>query len=96
MVRVSCLTDHKIVEENQFRSSSLDLNFVATVESKSKTCLNILRVEDASLSELYELSSEIFENVKLPGGGIFLYGSASRFRTGVHICNRLAVRNFQC
>jgi hypothetical protein len=36
-----------------------------------------VRVENASLHELFEIASEIFGNTALPEGSIFMYGSAS-------------------
>jgi hypothetical protein len=36
-----------------------------------------VRQEDASLSDLFELSREIFENQRVPEGSVFLFGSVS-------------------
>ncbi len=40
-------------------------------------CVNIVRVENASLLELFEIAVEIFGNTVFPEGSIFLYGTAS-------------------
>jgi hypothetical protein len=51
------------------------------------SCLNIVRMEDASLSDLCRLSQEIFGNIRFPEGSVLLFGSASylaRVGTGVY------------
>jgi hypothetical protein len=54
----------------------------------------VVRQEDASLSDLFELSREIFENRKVLEGSVFLFGSASylaRVSTGTFAGDWLAV-----
>ncbi len=52
-------------------------NFVPNLEGTSGTCITVMRVEDVSPSDLFQLSSELFENVRIPEGSILMYGSAS-------------------
>ncbi len=40
-------------------------------------CVNVVRVENASLFELFETAKEILGNVTLPEGSIFMFGSVS-------------------
>ncbi len=52
-----------------------DQNFVAKIENDCKTCLCLFRIYETSLSELFDLSIEFFENIKLPEGIVFVYAS---------------------
>jgi hypothetical protein len=45
--------------------------------SGGKSCLAIVRIEDASLPELTEIAFEILDRHKPPAGTIFLFGTAS-------------------
>jgi hypothetical protein len=47
------------------------------MEADSGKCLNIVRLEDASLSDLMNIAKEMFERTTLPDGSVFLFGSAS-------------------
>jgi len=53
-----------------------DQNFVSTL-SGGKSCLAIVRIEDASLPELTDIAFEILDRHKPPAGTIFLFGTAS-------------------
>jgi hypothetical protein len=53
-----------------------DQNFVPTLTG-GKSCLAIVRLEDASIPELTELAFEILDKHHPPAGTIFLFGSAS-------------------
>jgi hypothetical protein len=58
------------------------------------SCIAVVRQEDASLSDLFELSREIFENRRVPEGSVFLFGSAShlaRVGTGTYACDWMTV-----
>jgi hypothetical protein len=51
-------------------------------------------MEDVSLPDLFELSKELFEHVKIPEGSVFLFGSVSylsRVGTSVYESNWLSV-----
>jgi hypothetical protein len=71
-----------------------DQNCVTNIEGKNGTCIAVVRQEDASLSDLLDMSREIFENQKVPEGSVFLFGSASylsRVGTGTYAGDWLAV-----
>jgi hypothetical protein len=74
---ISCTTEHPIIGSLPITVVFSDQNFVSSVEGKNGTCIAVARQEDASLTDLFELAREIFENRKVPEGSVFLYGSAS-------------------
>jgi hypothetical protein len=74
---ISCNSEHKIVGCLPMTVIFSDQNFVSSIEGKYGTCIAVVRQEDASLSDLFKLSREIFENQKVPEGSVFLFGSAS-------------------
>jgi hypothetical protein len=47
------------------------------MEADSGNCLNIVRLEDASLADLINVAKEMFERTTLSEGSVFLFGSAS-------------------
>jgi hypothetical protein len=54
-----------------------DQNFVSSVVSSTKECVNVVRIENATLFVLFETAKEILGNVTLPEGSIFMFGSVS-------------------
>jgi hypothetical protein len=54
-----------------------DQNFVSSVISRTKECVNVVRIENATLFELFETAKEILGNVTLPEGSVFMFGSVS-------------------
>jgi hypothetical protein len=76
LVCVSCKREHSIVTGNPATILFSDQNFVATAEHENGQCLNIVRLEDASLCDLLNLSKEMFDRTTLPDGSVFLFGSA--------------------
>jgi hypothetical protein len=54
-----------------------DQNFVPSLPTVSDCCINVVRIENATLHELYDIAIVIFGNTTLPEGSIFTYGSAS-------------------
>jgi hypothetical protein len=74
---VTCESGHTIIDNKPVTVFFSDQNFIANLEGKNGYCLIIVKMEDASLSELFELSKELFANVKFPEGSAFMYGSAS-------------------
>jgi hypothetical protein len=54
-----------------------DQNFILRLEGHNDSCLNIVRMEDASVSDLFKLAKEIFGNIRFPEGSVFQFGSAS-------------------
>jgi hypothetical protein len=91
---VSCATEHPIGKTKPVTVFFSDQNFVSRLEGVGQSCLTVVRMEDATLSELYELSRELFGNVKFLEGSVFLYGSSSylsRVGTGVSASDWLSV-----
>jgi hypothetical protein len=87
MVCVSCSSEHKIKNGVPVTVAFSDQNFVANIEGKNGMCIAVVRLEDASLSDLLDLSCELFDNVGVSEGSVFLYGSASclsRVGTGAY------------
>jgi hypothetical protein len=94
LVCISCTTEHKIMGNAPVTVAFSDQNFVANIAGKDGTCFCVIRMEDASLSDLSDLSLEIFGNGKVPEGSVFLYGSASflsRVGTGAYANDWLSV-----
>jgi hypothetical protein len=91
---ISCTSEHKIIGSLPITVMFSDQNCVSNIEGKNGTCITVVRQEDASLSDLFEMSREIFENKKVPEGSVFLFGSASylaRVGTGTFAGDWLAV-----
>jgi hypothetical protein len=91
---ITCTAEHKIVGSLPTTVIFSDQNFVSNIEGKSGTCIAVVRQEDASLTDLFELSREIFENQRVPEGSVFLFGSPSylaRVGTGTFAGDRLAI-----
>jgi hypothetical protein len=87
MTCVSCETEHAIISNLPVTVFFTDQNFIAKLPGSNNSCLNIVRMEDASLSELFNLSKELFGKVKLPEGSVLLFGSVSflsRVGTGMY------------
>jgi hypothetical protein len=84
---VTCKTEHPIPGKKPVTIFFSDQNFIASMEGNCNSCLNIVRMEDASLSDLCRLSREIFGNIRFPEGSVHLFGSASylaRVGTGLY------------
>jgi hypothetical protein len=77
LVCVTCKTGHQILGKKPATVFFSDQNFIASMAGSGNTCLNIVRMEDASLSDLYRLSCEILGNTRLPEGSVLMFGSAS-------------------
>jgi hypothetical protein len=70
-----------------------DQYFVAT-EEKNSIYIAVVRLEDASLSDLLDLPRELLDSVRAPEGSVFLYGSVSylsRVGTGAYAGDWLSV-----
>jgi hypothetical protein len=83
-----------IVEKKPVTVFFSDQNFCAMLPGVNNDCLAIVRMEDASLSELLKLSIELFGDVRFPEGSVFLYGTASylsRVGTGIFAREWLSV-----
>jgi hypothetical protein len=77
LICVSCDTKHVVISDCPLVLLFTDQNFVSSLSSPSKECINIVRIENASLEELFEISKEIFGNLKLPDGTVMCFGSTS-------------------
>ncbi len=94
MTCISCPKEHKIIGCVPITVAFSDQNFVANIAGHNGTCFCVVRLEDASLADLTDLSCELFGNVKILEGSVFLYGSASylsRVRTGTYASEWLSV-----
>jgi hypothetical protein len=74
---VSCETEHPVIGNKPSVFLFSDQNFVSSVHSHTKECVNVVRIENASLLELFETAKEILGNVTLPEGSVFMFGSVS-------------------
>jgi hypothetical protein len=77
LVCVSCDTEHPVISDCPLVLLFTDQNFVSSLSSPSKECINIVRIENTSLEELFEILKEMFGNLKLPDGTVMCFGSAS-------------------
>jgi hypothetical protein len=74
---ISCGNEHAVITGNPTVVVFSDQNFVPTLNCKNGGCINIVRLENASLKELVDMASEIFAGKIFPEGSILLFGSAS-------------------
>jgi hypothetical protein len=74
---LSCSTEHSIVSKDPILVLFSDQNFPPTLAGPSSNCINIVRLENATLSELLEIAKEILGNTIIADGSIFMFGSAS-------------------
>ena len=86
LVCVTCKTEHNIIPTDGRPLAIVvsDQNFVTKIGSaEDNSCIPVVRLENATLSELVDLSLEIFHNVSIKAGSIFIIGSGSfLFRGG--------------
>jgi hypothetical protein len=76
LVCVSCGNDHKIISSSPAVLVFSDQNFVPSLTDRKKNCINVTRIENATLAELFDVSKEILEHV-IPEGTVMLFGSIS-------------------
>jgi len=76
-----CSKEHSIIptDESELAIIVSDQNFVPGLSGKT-SCVPVIRLEDPTLKELYEISAEILDRYTLPNGTLFLVGSTS------HLC----------
>jgi hypothetical protein len=77
MTCLSCSTEHSIVSKDPILVLFSDQNFPPTLAGPNSNCINIVRLENATLSELLEIAKEIFGSSTIADGSIFMFGSAS-------------------
>jgi len=75
---VVCEKEHSIIptDDSELAIIITDQNFVSALSGKN-CCVPIVRLEDPSLKELFEISVEILDRQSLPNGTLFLVGSTS-------------------
>jgi hypothetical protein len=84
---LSCKKEHEILGNQPVVLVLSDQNFVSHLECDYGKCINIVRIKNANLLELYEMASEIFNCKIFLEGSIFLVGSGShlgRSGTSMH------------
>ncbi len=74
---LSCKEEHIVIGTKPVTICFADQNFVASMPFTNGNCVSVVRVENSSLVELLDFAREIFGNVKIPEGSVFLFGSAS-------------------
>jgi hypothetical protein len=85
---LACTDRHHVINnEHPVAVVVSDQNFLPALSSDLKDmggCISVTRLEDASLSDIADLTVEIFDKTTIPAGTVFLIGSASHlFRVGV-------------
>jgi hypothetical protein len=88
-VCIGCKEPHKLGSKGPVVICFADQNFVPFIQDGLGGCIAIVRIENASLSELVDFSFELLENLPLEQGSVVLYGSASfLYRVGVSVYAR--------
>ena len=75
LVFVTCKTEHNIIPTDGRPLAIVvsDQNFVTKISSaEDNSCIPVVRLENATLSELVDLSLEIFHNISIKAGSIFV------------------------
>ena len=85
LICVSCKVEHLVITSSgPICVCVSDQNFVSNMSGGEGWCIAVIRIKSASLEELVDMTFEIFENQKFPGGTVFCIGSASHLhREGV-------------
>jgi hypothetical protein len=74
MTCISCAREHGIIGKDPVVVLFSDQNFAASLACEREKCINIVRLENASLLDLFELAKEMFLHAVLPEGSIFMFG----------------------
>jgi len=76
-----CKKEHSIIpsDDSELAIMVSDQNFVPALSGRS-SCVPVIRMEDPTLKELFEICVEILDRYSLPNGTLFLVGSLS------HLC----------
>ncbi len=89
MMCISCKHEHPVISKKPVVMIFSDQNFVSSLETTNAGCINILRVENASLVELYEIACEVIGDVTLPEGSVLMFGTVSHLaRNGISVYAR--------
>jgi hypothetical protein len=84
---VSCSNEHPIFDKTPVVIMFSDQNLVPTLSGNCRDCIHIVRLENASLLELFELANEMLGEVTFQEGSLFMFGSGShlgRFGSAVY------------
>jgi len=78
---VTCEKEHGIIPEDGTELVIIvgDQNFPSCLSGKNG-CVPVVRLEDPSLMELFDISLEIFDRYPMPAGTLFLVGSTSHLQ----------------
>ncbi len=78
---VTCEKEHNILPEDGTELVIMvgDQNFVSCLSGK-EGCVPVVRLEDPTLMELFDITLEIFDRYPLPAGTLFLVGSTSHLQ----------------
>jgi hypothetical protein len=82
---LACPKSHRMLDKSlPVTICFSDQNFIPTLRSNpGETCIAVVRVEDAALSDLAAIALEIIDKFSLHPGSVLLFGSASHlFRVG--------------
>ena len=75
---IMCSGEHDVIQTDRPTVICLtDQNFPSNLCGDKDNCIGVVRFEDASLEDLYEIFCEIFGRVGLPPGTVVLIGSGS-------------------
>jgi hypothetical protein len=84
---ICCKAEHLVFGKRPSVVIMTDQNFVTSLCSSDCNCVQIVRLENASLVELFDLAVEMMGAVNFAEGSIFLFGSVShlgRYGTSVY------------
>jgi hypothetical protein len=75
---VTCEKEHSVIPDDGTDLVIVvsDQNFVSCLSGKN-SCVPVIRLEDPTLHELFDLTLEIFDRSALPAGTMFMVGSTS-------------------
>jgi hypothetical protein len=71
------MVEHDIIAGGPIVVLFSDQNFVPTLACSENRCINIVRVENANLDELLDIATKLFEQICVPKGSVFAFGSVS-------------------
>jgi hypothetical protein len=77
LVCISSSNEHGVVGKDPVIVMFSDENFVSKLDCNNDKCINVVRLENATLLDLFEIAKELFSNIALPEGSIFMFGSSS-------------------
>jgi hypothetical protein len=91
---LGCKKPHSIKENVPVTICFSDQNFVPFIQNGKGGCIGIVRLEDATLSDLVDICFEIFDKYEFPAGSVIMFGSASYlFRVGVSLYTQNLIEN---